>query len=311
MGGFNGSSPIIAEDRGPVSGDLPAPRLFKFVAPGLFRTIGTPQVAGRDFSWADLHERKAVVIISENLAREMWGEPSASLGKRIRERETSPWREIVGVVGDLYENGVHAPAPAIVYWPSLVEGLVGAGVLAQRLVAFAVRSPRAGTESFLKELQEAVWAVDRGLALGAARTLGEDYARSLARTSFTLVMLAIAAGMALLLGVVGIYGVIAYTISQRTREIGIRLALGAPREALQRMFVGRGLALAAAGVLCGLAGAILLSRLMTSLLFGIGPLDPVTYVVVSVALITVAAIASYVPARKAARVDPMVALRAE
>jgi predicted lysophospholipase L1 biosynthesis ABC-type transport system permease subunit len=241
----------------------------------------------------------------------MWGEASAALGKRIRERETSPWREIVGVVGDLYEYGVHAPAPAIVYWPSLVEGLGGGGVLAQRLVAFAVRSPRAGTESFLKELQEAVWAVDRGLPLGAVRTLGEDYARSLARTSFTLVMLAIAAGMALLLGVVGIYGVTAYTISQRTREIGIRMALGAPREALQRMFVGRGLALAAAGVLCGLAGAILLSRLMTSLLFGIGPLDLVTYVVVPVALITVAAIASYVPARKATRVDPMVALRAE
>jgi ABC-type antimicrobial peptide transport system permease subunit len=183
--------------------------------------------------------------------------------------------------------------------------------MAQRLVAFAVRNPRAGTESFLKELQQAVWDVDAGLPLGAVRTLGEDYDRSLARTSFTLVMLAIAAAMALLLGLVGIYGVIAYTVSQRTREIGIRVALGAQQAALKRMFVGHALALAAAGVVCGLVGALPLTRLMTSLLFGIGPLDPVTYVVVPVALIVAAAIASYVPARKATRVDPMVALRAE
>jgi len=133
----------------------------------------------------------------------------------------------------------------------------------------------------------------------------------MARTSFTMVMLALAGGMALLLGVVGIYGVISYTVSQRTREIGIRMALGARREELTRMFVRQGLALASIGAACGLVAALALGRLMSSLLFGVRPADPSTLSLVAVALVTAAALASYVPARRVADVEPVEALRAE
>ena len=174
-----------------------------------------------------------------------------------------------------------------------------------------VRSSRTGTESLLKEIRETVWAVNGSLPLAQVRTLGDVYKRSMARTSFTLVMLAIAAAIALVLGVVGIFGVIAYAVTQRTREIGIRVALGARPVELQRMFVRHGLVLAGIGVTCGLIAAITLTRFMTSLLFGISPLDPATYVVVSVVLTTAAALASYVPAYRATGVDPVEALRSE
>jgi len=143
------------------------------------------------------------------------------------------------------------------------------------------------------------------------RTMQEVYDRSLARTSFTLVMLGIAGAMALSLGIVGIYGVISYTVSQRRREIGIRLALGAPQGELKRMFVRHALALAAIGVAIGLGTAAALMRLMKSLLFGISPLDPLTYAAVPVVLAAAAALASYLPARRAAAVDPVEALRVE
>jgi putative ABC transport system permease protein len=285
-------------------------RQFKFVAPGLFRTIGTPLVAGRDFTWADLYGHRAVAVISENLAREMWRNPTAALGKHIRE-SSSPWREIVGVVGDVHDNGAdHAP-PATVYWPALMENFWGERFYVDRAVTFVIRSRRADTLSFLQQVRSAIWGVDGNVPLGQARTLGDVYRASLARVSFTLVLLGIAAAMALLIGLVGLYGVIAYAVSQRRREIGIRVALGASGQELRYMFLRQGVALAAAGVVCGVLGAVALTRLMSSFLFGISPLDPVTYAVVSVGLITAAAVASYVPARRATRVDPIDALRAE
>jgi ABC-type antimicrobial peptide transport system permease subunit len=174
-----------------------------------------------------------------------------------------------------------------------------------------IRSPRAGTEQFLNELNETVWAVNANLPLAQVRTLGDLYDRSLARTSFTLVMLAVAGATALLLGLVGIYGVISYAVTQRTREIGIRAALGAQQTDLKRMFVRDGLLLAVAGVICGLGAAVALTRFMSTLLFGVHALDVTTYVAVSLVLGAAAALASYVPARRAATVDPVIALRAE
>jgi ABC-type antimicrobial peptide transport system permease subunit len=153
--------------------------------------------------------------------------------------------------------------------------------------------------------------VDANLPVFQVRTLKDVYGKSMARTSFALVMLAIAGAMALLLGVVGIYGVIAYAVSQRTREIGIRIALGAPAAGLQRMFVWHGLLLAGIGAGLGLAAAAGLTRLVESLLFGVKALDPVTYAAVAVLLIAAAALASYLPARRATAVDPMEALRIE
>lgn len=149
------------------------------------------------------------------------------------------------------------------------------------------------------------------LPVADVKTLESVYERSLTRTSFTLVLLAIAGGMALLLGVVGIYGVISYSVSQRTREVGIRLALGAPLQGVTGLFVRHGLVMAGVGAICGLAAALALTRLMKSLLFEVSPADPLTYVAASAALIFAAILGSYLPARRATRVDPVEALRAE
>jgi ABC-type antimicrobial peptide transport system permease subunit len=161
------------------------------------------------------------------------------------------------------------------------------------------------------KISRAVWSVNPNLPLANVRTLEEIYDASLARTSFTLVMLAIAGAMALLLGVAGIYGVISYSVSQRTREIGIRIALGAQKAEVTRMFVRHGLGLAAIGIACGLAAAFGLMRLMSSLLFDVSPIDPLTYGAVALSLVVAAVMASHVPAVRATMVDPVEALRAE
>ena len=301
---------IVPEDKNDVTVASPPLRLFKNVSPGLFRTAGIRMVAGRELTWSEVYELRPVAMVSENLARELWGTPSAALGKRFR--EFRQWWQVIGVVQDVRENGVHEKAPAIVYWPSMMNDLYGPGALdARRTVTFVVRSDRTGTEGFLSEVRQAVWSVDSSLPLASVRSMQEIYGQSLARTSFTLIMLAIASAMALLLGLIGIYGVISYSISQRRREIGIRLALGAQPSELRRMFVLSGTSLAGIGVAIGLVGAAGLMRLMKSLLFGISPLDPLTYVAVPIVLVSAAVLASYLPARRAAAVDPVDALRAE
>jgi ABC-type antimicrobial peptide transport system permease subunit len=177
--------------------------------------------------------------------------------------------------------------------------------------SYLIRSIRAGSESFLNDVRQAVWSVNPNLPLADVHTVDYYYRKSMARTSFTLVMLGVAGGMALLLGVVGLYGVIAYSVSQRTREIGIRMALGAQQQTLTGMFLRHGLLLTVIGVVFGLASAAVLMRLMASLLFNVRPVDPVTYAAVSAGLVVTALLASYVPARRAAAVDPVDALRAE
>jgi ABC-type antimicrobial peptide transport system permease subunit len=215
------------------------------------------------------------------------------------------------VVADVRDNGVEDKAPTIVYWPLLQKNFEGDGTSVRRGVAFVIRTPRAGSTAFLTEVRQAVWSVNPNLPLAGVNTLEALYDRSLARTSFTLIMLAIAGAMALLLGVIGIYGVISYSVSQRTREIGIRLALGAPLDEVTGMFVRHGLILSGIGAACGLTAAFALTRLMRSLLFEVSPADPVTYLSVSAGLIFAAMLASYLPARRATKVDPVEALRAE
>jgi predicted permease len=286
-------------------------RLFRYVAPGFFHTSGTRMVAGHELTWTDIYGRRPVVILSENLAREYWGSPSAALGKRLRDYG-GPWSEVVGVVEDVRENGVQEKAPAMVYWPSMTSGILGPNTFdATRGATFAVRSDRAGTQAFLSEIQQAVWSVNASLPLASVRTMQEIYSQSLARTSFTLVMLGIAGAMAFVLGIIGIYGVISYAVSQRTREIGIRLALGEQTGRLRWMFVRSGLVLTGIGVAVGVVAATGLMRLIKSLLFGVSPLDPFTYVSVLMVLVVSAMLASYLPARRAAAVNPVEALRAE
>jgi predicted permease len=311
MDGNGSFDPVFAQDKSYAEGKLPPLRRFKFVSPGFSATIGTPLVAGRDFTWTDNYNKMPVAIVSENMARELWNDPANALGKRIRVSTIDDWREVVGVVGDVHDDGMNQDAPTSVYWPLLRANFESSKVDSTRSLAYAIRSPRAGSESFLKEIRQAVWSVDANLPLANVNTLDYYYQKSLARTSFTLIMLALAGGMALLLGVIGLYGVIAYSVSQRTREIGIRMALGAQQRDLVGMFVRHALMLAGVGVVCGVAAAFASMRLMSSLLFHVSPVDPFTYSAVSVCLVATAVFASYLPSRRAATVDPVDALRAE
>jgi len=293
-------------------GDNHSMRLYNYVSPGYFHTAGTRFVAGRDFTWAEAYNVRTIGIVSESLARELWGSPQAAIGKRFHETSSQPWYEVVGVVQDVRENGVDQVWPATVYWPTLMNDPFGPKKLGVwRTVYFAIRTDRAGTQAFINEMQQAVWSVNSNLPVAEISTMQDIYSQSMARTSFTLVMLAIAGTMALALGILGIYGVISYAVSQRTREIGIRMALGAKKTELVWMFVRSALVLTGVGTAVGLVTAAALMRLMRTLLFGISPLDPVTFTVVPVALIAAAAFASYLPALRTAAIDPVEALRAE
>jgi predicted permease len=311
MDGHTSGDLLFAEDHPIAEGKIPPVRRFKFISPGLFATVGRRFVAGRDLTWADIYAFRPVVLVSENLAREYWRDPGAAIGKRIREGMKDEWREIIGVVGNEHDDGVQTKPPTVVYWPIMMKKFWGEETFSQRTLAFAIRSKRTGSVTFLDELRRAVWSVSPNSPLADVRTLEEIYRKSMARTSFTLVMLAIAGAMALVLGLVGIYGVISYSVSQRRREIGIRMALGAREQQVSRMFVRHGLLLAGIGVVCGLGAAVGLTRLIASMLFGVSAVDPSTYAIVSVGLIGAAILASYIPARRAATVNPVETLRSE
>jgi predicted permease len=311
--GIGWESQVFAKDLASTTGDLPLNCLFQFVAPGFFKTLGAPIVAGRDFTWSEIYNLVPVALVSEKFAREHWGDPASALGKQIRQGQKGDWKEVVGVVGDVHHKGVDQEAPASVYWPILVANIGGADVFdfALRNATFAIRSPRAGSEGLMNEIRRAVWSVAPYLPVGEVNTLNYYYTRSLARTSFTLVMLAVAGCMGLFLGIVGLYGAIAYSVSQRRREIGIRMALGAVKSDVLKMIVRQGIKLALIGMMIGLAGALGLTRFLSGLLYGVKPSDPLTLVTVSALLITVALIACYIPARQAAKVDPLEALKHE
>jgi len=314
MEGRFAPGPIFVEGESYGEGGTPPVRRQKFVSPGWFETMGTRIIAGRELTWADIDAGGQVAVISENMARELWGEPAAAIGRRIREvppEAPGLWREVIGVVQDVHEEALHQAPPAIVYWPMLMENFGGRPSVGNQAIAYAIRSERAGTQSLVNEVRQAVWSVNANLPVFLVRTMQDLYAATLARTSFTLVILAIAGGVALALGVIGIYGVMAYVVSQRTREIGIRLALGAQPGALKRMFVLHGMVLAVIGAGAGLLAAVAVTRMMSSLLFGVGALDVATYVTALGLIMAAAAIASYLPARRAAMIDPMETLKAE
>ncbi len=311
MDGFDSNDPIFVEDFPTPEGRIPPLRRFKWIGPGYFQAMGNHLIAGRDLNWNDSYTKATVAVISENMAREFWKEPALALGRRIRSGSASPWRTVVGVAADERDDGVTRPAPGIVYWPVVVDNLWSPGTNVQRNLAYVIRNDRFGSPTLLKEVQQAVWSVNPNLPVANVQTLDEIHAASMAQTSFALVMLSIAAGVALLLGVVGIYGVISYIAMQRTREIGIRMALGAARGDVSRLFLRHGLVLSAIGIALGIAGAAGLTRLMSSMLFGVSALDWVTYVAVGLGLGATALVASYLPAARAARIDPSVALRFE
>jgi predicted permease len=294
-------------------GGEPPMRMFNYVSPGYFHAMGTRMVAGRDFTWTDIYNLRPMAIVSENFARESWGSASAAIGKGVRQFPSNPWHEVIGVVEDVHVHGVDEKAPALVYWPVMLTNPYKPQppVEVRRFMTFAIRSDRAGSGSIFGDMQQAVWSVNPNLPLASVQRMQDLYGKSLARTSFTLVMLGIAAAMALTLGIIGIYGVISYAVSQRTREIGIRLALGAPKSELRWMFVRSALVLTGIGVVIGLGAAAAVAQLMRTLLFGVSPIDPLSFAVVPLILALAAALASFLPACRVAAVNPADALRAE
>jgi len=311
---MSGNAVDLLTPEGRIFTENDRPRLtqFKFVSPGYFTTSGIPLIKGRDITWTDTYEKRAVVLISENLALREWGGVANALGKRLRGGFASDdWREIVGVVENVRDSGLSQPPTELVYVPLLVDRFQNIPTRVQRSIALLIRSTRTGSPGFLDEIRKVLRSVSRDMTPLRPMTMTEIFRDSTQRASFSLVMLAIAGAMALLLGVIGIYGAISYGISQRAREIGIRIALGAQHDEVQKMFLLRGLVLTAIGVGPGLGGAVALSRWMKSLLFEVSPLDPVTYGAVSIVLILAGVFASYVPARRVTHIDPIDSLRAE
>lgn len=251
------------------------------------------------------------MIVSKNFASEYWRRPQDALGQRIRVVNTDPWREIISISEDVHCDGVEKPSPATVYWPLMMDHFAGHEQRLQRATVFVVRSQIAGTQSLMKAIQQQVWMVNPNVPSANSETLGDLYTQSMARTSFTLVMLCVSGGIALLLGTVGIYGVIAYSVSQRTREIGIRMALGAQRATVVGAFVRQTMWLTATGIATGLVVSSATMRFMSSLLYGVSAGDPITYITITCAVVVAALLAPYLPLRRAASVDPMLALRSE
>ncbi len=309
---FTFDLPVAVEGRPMAGGATPPPRRMKFVSPGYFAAMGSRLVAGRDLTWADIDAGGRVALVSEGFARELATEPAAALGMRVRTpAEPDAWREVIGVVQDLKDDGLYAAAPSLVYLPVSMESAFGAPQFGIPPVAYVVRTQRAGTASLVTEIRNAVWSVNANVPVALERTMQTLYGASLARTSFALVMLGIAGTMALALGLLGIYGVIAYVVTQRSREIGIRLALGAQPREVRALFVRHGLVLAGCGAAIGLVAALGVSRLLAALLYGVAPTDPAAYGVALGVILAAAALASWLPARRAAAIDPVETLRAE
>jgi len=296
---------------------IPPIRRLIFATPGFHQALLTPLLAGRTLTWADIETRAKVVVITENFARERWGEPAAAIGKRIAPLPgtdlTRPplWYEIVGVVGDSRYDGPDKPAPSVVYWPLVLEDYWGAPLFVPRSVEIAVRTSGLEPAPLIRGVEQAVWSMNAHLPLANVGTLAEALDRSMARSAFAMVMLSMAGLVALVLGLVGIYGVVSFIVTERTQEIGLRIALGADPSRVRRMVVGQAMAVAGVGIGIGLVAAMGLSRAMTGILHGVRPLDPMTYAGVAIALALVAIGASWLPARRASGLDPVRALRAE
>jgi predicted permease len=301
---------VFAADRVNEPGIVPPPRRDMFVSPGYLQTLGIPLLAGREFSWADTLNRVPVALISESFAREYWGSPAASLGRRIRPPWSDEWREVIGVVGEVRAESIDKAPRSAVYWPVIVSSR-GGNIRVSQFVTFAIRHQAAGQPDLMDQVRRAVWSVDANLPLASVHTLDDFLARSMARTSFTMLTLALAGGMALVLGAIGLYGIIAYSVSLRTREIGVRVALGAQPGSILMLIGRQAMVIILAGVTLGAAAALALTRFLRSLLFGIRPADPIAYSIAVLLLSVVALAACYLPGRRALRLDPLDALRHE
>jgi putative ABC transport system permease protein len=282
--------------------DLVADR--RMISPDYFKALGIPVLQGRGFTDQDNQGTTGVVIVSESWVRRFFpnGEP---IGNRIKlggRDSTRPWLSIVGIAGDVHDTALESEPRPCVYMP--YSQFPSSGMT---LVVRAAFDPRLLTSA----IRDEVWAIDKDQPVTDVKTMGQYIADSAATRRFNALLLSVFATLALVLASIGIYGVMSYSVSQRVHEIGIRLALGAQPLEVVKLVVGGAMAPVLAGVAIGLAGALALTRVMTSLLYGVSATDLTTFVVVSVLLIAVAAMASYIPSRRATKVDPMIALRCE
>jgi putative ABC transport system permease protein len=290
--------------------DRPAPRLgdepsadIRVIDSGYLHTMQIPLLSGREFTERDNQNSARVMIINDAMAREFWPHDSP-LGKHVTMKDWGPplTGEIVGVVGDVKLNGLDAAVGPAIYWPY--------SQFPVNFNAIVVRSD-ADPLRLVSAVKSQIWSVEKNQPLSRIATMQQVLADSLAQRRLYLVLLGVFAGAALLLAAVGIYGVMSYSVSRRTHEIGIRLALGATQAEILKLILGRGTKLALLGVTTGIVAAMALTRLMSSLLFGVSANDPATFGVVAVLITMIALTACYIPARRAMRVDPMVALRYE
>ncbi|HEY7498597.1 MAG TPA: ABC transporter permease [Vicinamibacterales bacterium] len=289
-------------------GRLPPIVQYQTVSLGYFKTMRIALVRGRDFDSSDLRNDTRTAIINQAVADQYWpGEDP--IGKQLRQangdpKSQLPWSTVVGVVRSIRQSNLRDQLRPIVYFP-----LNGGDQNAPRALSYAIRGPQA--ESQADAIRRAVWSIDPDVPVANAQTITEVVERSVVEFSFTMLTLALAAGISLVLGAVGLYGVLSYAVSLRTREIGVRLALGAPASRVMRSVVASGAAIAGLGLAIGLLGAFGLTRFLGGLLYETAPLDAVTFTGMAVLLLVVALVASYVPARKAASVSPLEAMRAD
>jgi putative ABC transport system permease protein len=272
------------------------------VSPGYLQALGIPLLSGRPFDEQDKADAPPVVIVNETFARHYWPNGEA-VGKRIRTGdEKNPWRTVVGVVADVKQYGLDTPSTLQLYLPHQQSP-------SQQMV-LVVRT-KGDPLSQVAAVRNEVWAVDKDQPVYNIRTMEQLMSKSVAQRRFNMLLLGIFAAVAMALAAIGLYGVMAYAVTQRTHEIGIRMALGAQARDVLKMVVGQGMILTLAGVGIGLVAAFALTRVISSLLFGVSATDPVTFGSIALLLTVVAFLACYIPARKAAKVDPMVALRYE
>ena len=294
--------------------EVPPILATRWASPGYFETLGIPLVAGRTFEPADHRELKRNVLVSAALAERFWPGESA-LGRRLSRglADDEAWNVIVGVVGSVRDEGLESEPVEAIYYPLMTPAdprEEDREAWSPGSLSLAVRSGVA-PGAIAAGVRRAIWTLDPNLPVANVRTMDGVVADARARTAFTMLLLSIAAAVALVLGGVGLYGVIAYAVSRRTQEIGVRMALGAGRGEVSRMVLRQGLVLAAAGIVLGLGGAAAATHLLRASLFEVSPTDPVTFAAVPLVLLAIALLATYLPARRAAAVEPLEALRYE
>ena len=315
LAGSDSVRPFVMADGAPPEPGKESGASYRVVSPGYFRAMGVPVLRGRDFGDADNHASPGVVVINRTMARRFWNGESEALGRRMRQGAVggeSPWLEVVGVVGDVRHAGLDSEPKPEMYFPyaqAVIQRSTSISANSRR-ITLAVRAS-GDTAGLADAARREISALDKNQPVTGVRTLGEAVSRSVTPQRFNTLLLGIFAALAVALAVIGVYGVMSFSVGGRTREIGIRMALGAQGKDIMRMVVGQGMALVLAGVALGVVASFAAARLIESLLYGVSAADPLVFAATPALLCAVALFACYLPARRATKVSPVTALRYE